>query len=196
MSDNQANGTTPITSFTHTVDYAAELTDVHDQEGLRQVFRVVLRVDGREVASYVRSVSIEKEKDLPEKLATSRFEGELCIANKYLSKQLNNYFQEELEKHAPVVDLYTEHSKRRRKRGRPSAWTKDTLTEAIVSALCNLPRPKDRTQEQVAELLKVSHGKQAPASGEALHELLDRLGMDWKALKNGQKVFASLNVEK
>jgi hypothetical protein len=171
---------TQIKGFRYTVEYDAFFSDAVDGDG--QIFCVVLHVDGKHIASYKHFVNIEKEAKLPPKLAESRLQGELRIATKYISKMLTNYFLEEADRHAPAAKLYAEHGKR----GRPSGWNKENLANAIRAALTTLPRPKQRTLANVATILKDAYGKQAPESGESLRKMIERVGLDWKALKAEQ----------
>ena len=168
---------THIKSLRYSVEYDAFFSNAADEKG--QLFCAVLLVDGKQIASYQRSVNIEDEVRLSPKLAESRLQGELRIATKYLFKMLMNYFLDEVEQHAPPAKLYAQHVKP----GRPSIWNKKNLAEDIRAVLNTIPRKKDQTLARVAKELKVMNPKHAPESGESLRKLIDRLGLDWKALK-------------
>ncbi len=66
--------------------------------------------------------------------------------------------------------------------GHYSPWTKYKLTNAVRRSLRALPK-SERTYDNVANLLKDSHGDKAPASGESLRQLMRRFEVDWKTLK-------------
>lgn len=67
---------------------------------------------------------------------------------------------------------------------RGSPWTRPALENAARLALLSLAgrREKITLDATVAEMRKL-HGRDTPASGEALRKLLDRFKVDWKTLK-------------
>jgi hypothetical protein len=67
-------------------------------------------------------------------------------------------------------------------KGRLSQWSKDDLEPIIRRTLELLPKPR-RTYDNVLSILKGIYGDDAPETGEALRKALERIGIDWKALK-------------
>jgi hypothetical protein len=67
-------------------------------------------------------------------------------------------------------------------KGRLSQWSKADLEPIIRRTLELLPKPR-RTYENAVSILKGIYGDNAPETGEALRKALERVGIDWKALK-------------
>jgi hypothetical protein len=66
--------------------------------------------------------------------------------------------------------------------GKFSAWPRLDLLRAVRAALAEIPK-SERNYDSVTTRLKESFPDTAPASGEALRQLLRRHKIDWKALK-------------
>jgi len=66
--------------------------------------------------------------------------------------------------------------------GKFSAWTRLDLIRVIRAAFSKLPK-KEHNYEAVAAWMKTSYPTTAPASGEALRQLVRRHTIDWKDLK-------------
>jgi hypothetical protein len=91
-----------------------------------------------------------------------------------------------------IIDDHIERTTERLKRifqittkGKPSGWTALELTRAITGIGRTMPNSQ-RTYNAIAKRMRIIYGEKAPASGEALRKLAERLGLDWKTLKSGQ----------
>ncbi len=69
-------------------------------------------------------------------------------------------------------------------KGKPSEWTALKLKWAIKGIMKDLSNSR-RTYKVVAEKMQIIYGDKAPASGEALRKLVERLELDWRSLKTG-----------
>lgn len=67
-------------------------------------------------------------------------------------------------------------------RGQRSKWTRAELERAVTTARRSLKKP-NATLDEVAAVLRKTHAKKAPASGEALGVLLRRFKISWKGVK-------------
>jgi len=90
-----------------------------------------------------------------------------------------------------IIEAHVERTAERLKRafqittkGKPSEWTPLELTRAIRGIMRGLPKSR-RTYDTVAKKMQTVYGDKAPASGEALRKLVDRLELDWRSLKTG-----------
>jgi hypothetical protein len=67
-------------------------------------------------------------------------------------------------------------------KGQRSQWTRAELERAVTTARRSLGKP-NATLDEVAEVLRRTHPKKGPASGEALGATLRRFKINWKGIK-------------
>jgi len=181
-----ANGKVAVTltvSSTTRVEYNGE---VQETKHSKPFFSTVIAMPSKEAAQeWVRRVSSSFFEELYEPLMITAYD-HIGIIGNYL---LNEMGIESVDV-AAYIDEQAKFRARDTKRslelslvGKFSPWTKTDLERALRQVLLPLPKEK-RTQTTAAKKLRETFGERAPKNGESLRQLMYRLGVDWKRLKN------------
>lgn len=181
-----ANGKVQVTlivSATTRVEYNGQVQETtHDKPD----FSTVIAMPSKEAAQeWVRRVSRSFLEELYEPLILTTYD-HLGVVGNFL---LNEMGIESVDV-AAYIDEQAKFRARDTKRalelslvGKFSPWTKTDLERALRQVLSPLPKEL-RTQAAAAKKLREIFPDHAPKNGESLRQLMYRLGVDWKHLKN------------
>lgn len=180
------NGKVQVTLTISAITRISYNGEIDETKHSRPHFSAVISMPSKEAAqAWVRRVSSTFLEELHEPLMIAAYD-HLGIVGNFL---LNEMGIESVDV-AAYIDEQAKFRARDTKRslelslvGKFSPWTKTDLERALRQVLLPLPKEK-RTQAAAARKLQETFPDQAPKNGESLRQLMYRLGVDWKRLKN------------